>query len=102
MYLTVTQTHSDYEGSLGIPESLMAAAGIQQYERITIAVRRTGVRWETYAVPCEEGECHALGIATHYAQQDDELLVMTWRSVPEDAVPPEPLVLHPDRGNRLP
>lgn len=47
---TVTQAELDYIGSITIDSELMEAAGIQEYELVTISDCNNGNRLETYVI----------------------------------------------------
>ncbi|HDZ62600.1 MAG TPA: aspartate 1-decarboxylase [Nitrospirae bacterium] len=48
---TVTDSNINYEGSLTIDETLLAAANIKPYEQIMISNLNNGERFETYVIP---------------------------------------------------
>ncbi len=52
---TVTQAELDYIGSITIDSELMEAAGIQEYELVTISDCNNGNRLETYVIAGEPG-----------------------------------------------
>lgn len=78
--LRVTAKNHEYHGSQGVPRSLLLLLGLESYERVLIANKRTGQRWETYLIPCEEGEAHLNGAAAHMGEVGDELILMVFRS----------------------
>ena len=50
---TVTQAELDYIGSITIDSELMEAAGIQEYELVTISDCNNGNRLETYVIAAD-------------------------------------------------
>ena len=52
---TVTQAELDYVGSITIDSDLMEAAGIMEYELVTISDCNNGNRLETYVIAGEPG-----------------------------------------------
>lgn len=78
--LRVTGKSLDYEGSASLAESLMEAAGIHPYERVYLVNKSTGHRWDTYAIPGEEGEFTLNGAAARLGEIGDEILLWTFRS----------------------
>ena len=65
---TVTQAELDYIGSITIDPLLMEAAGILEYEKVTIADCDNGNRLETYTIAGEPGSGVIClnGAAAHY------------------------------------
>jgi len=51
----LTDSHLDYEGSLGVDIDILEAADILPYEKILIVNATNGARLETYAIPEERG-----------------------------------------------
>ena len=52
---TVTQADLEYEGSVTIDSSLLAAADILEHERIEVYNIDNGERFSTYAIPGPAG-----------------------------------------------
>lgn len=77
--LRITDKSLEYEGSAAIPPSLMRAADIQPYERVYIVNKATGFRWDTYAIPGDEGEFSLNGAAARLGEIGDEVLLWTFR-----------------------
>lgn len=76
--LTVTARHPDYHGSQTIPREVLRAAGILPYERVLCVNQANGERWETYAIPGDEGECTLNGAAAFKGLPGDRIIVMTF------------------------
>jgi len=78
---TVTEADLDYEGSVGIDEKLMQAAGIAEWEKVAIYDVTNGSRIETYAVPLhsESGEICINGAAAHLIQPGDLVIILAYQ-----------------------
>jgi len=76
--MTVTGCHPDYHGSQTIPRSVLEASGIQSYERVLCVNQANGKRWETYAIPGDEGVCTLNGAAAHNGSPGDQLIIMAF------------------------
>ena len=86
---TVTQAELDYIGSITIDSELMEAAGIQEYELVTISDCNNGNRLETYVIAGEPGSGV---ICLNYCQM-----------TPEEFADPEhaPHVVFVDDNNKI-
>jgi len=101
---TVTHADLQYEGSVTIDESLLAAADILPYEHVHIWNASNGSRLETYALPGEPGSgviC-VNGAAARHAQPGDVVIIATFAEV-EDAEARgwKPRVIRVDGKNRI-
>tara|TARA_B100001142_G_scaffold81196_1_gene82145 strand:+ start:62003 stop:62362 length:360 start_codon:yes stop_codon:yes gene_type:complete len=78
---TVTEADLDYEGSVGIDEKLMQAAGIAEWEKVAIYDVTNGSRIETYAVPLqsESGEICINGAAAHLIHPGDLVIILAYQ-----------------------
>ena len=54
-HLRITRVDMEYEGSLLVDASLLAAAGMRDFEKILVANLANGERFETYAIPGRPG-----------------------------------------------
>jgi aspartate 1-decarboxylase len=78
--LRVTDKAVHYTGSVSIPETLMAAVGIDPYERVQVVNLHNGERWETYALPHEDDRTFALnGGGARLGEVGDECVIMAYR-----------------------
>lgn len=77
---TVTGSHIDYPGSIGIDSKLLGAAAILPYEAVTVLDVTNGSRLETYAVPEEagSGKITILGAAAHLIKKNDIIIIMSF------------------------
>jgi aspartate 1-decarboxylase len=84
---TVTDANINYEGSITIDKTLMAAADILPYEQVHVLNINNGARFTTYAIEGETGSgCICLnGAAARLALRGDVVIILTYTQVPEDA-----------------
>lgn len=81
-----TECAPDYQGSLLLDGSWMEEAGIVPWEKILVANRENGERFETYAIPGENGSgvCCLNGAAACKGQVGDHLIIMTFALFTEE------------------
>ncbi len=79
---TVTEANLDYIGSITIDETLMEAAGIYEYEKVSVVDVTNGARLETYVIRGERdsGVICLNGAAAHLIHKGDIVIIMayTW------------------------
>lgn len=80
---TVTEASPHYEGSLGIAEDLIEAAGLQPYERILCSNLENGHRFETYVIPAPRGSGAITlnGATAHLGRPGDRLTIMSFAAL---------------------
>jgi aspartate 1-decarboxylase len=95
---TVTDTKLSYEGSLGIDEDLMDAAGLLTGEIIHVFNVNNGRRFETYTIPMPRGSKAIIlnGAAARMGQVGDRLIVLAYGLAEE---PPAPRKIELDENN---
>jgi aspartate 1-decarboxylase len=83
---TVTMSDLHYEGSIGIDEDLLDAAGILPFEAVHVWNVNNASRFETYALPLARGtrEICVNGAAARLAQPGDVVIVATFCWTEED------------------
>lgn len=100
---TVTQADLDYVGSLTIDETLMKAAGLREYERISVANISNGNRFDTYVIKGrpDSGEMCVNGAAAHLAKEGDLIIVIAYAQMtPDEADTFKPKLVFVDEKNR--
>lgn len=101
---TVTQSDLHYEGSIGIDQDLLEAAGILPFEAVHVWNVNNGERFETYAITMPRGsrEIQVNGAAARLAQPGDLVIVATycWMDS-EQARGHQPSVLLVGSGNAV-
>ena len=77
---TVTESHRDYEGSLGLDEDLMKAAGMIPYEKVHVFNVTNGQRFSTYLIkaPAGSGTVGIYGAAAHKAGVGDKVIIVSY------------------------
>jgi aspartate 1-decarboxylase len=101
---TVTQSDLHYEGSIGIDEDLLEAAGILPFESVHVWNVNNAERFETYALPLRRGsrEVCVNGAAARLAQAGDLVIVATFCWIDEqEARGHQPSVLLLGEGNAV-
>ena len=100
----ITQAELHYVGSITIDETLMKAAKVVPFEKVTIANLTNGARMETYAIPGPAGSgkiCLNGGCAKH-GKPGDMLIVMTFVVLEEKELSDHhPVVVSVDAKNQL-
>lgn len=100
---TVVQAELDYVGSITVDEDLMEAAGILEYEKVTVADVDNGNRLETYVIAGERGSGMIClnGAAAHYVEVGDKVIIMCYAQMDEaEARAFQPHVVFVDEKNR--
>lgn len=100
---TVVQAELDYVGSITVDEDLMEAAGILEYEKVTVADVNNGKRLETYVIAGERGSGMIClnGAAAHYVEVGDKVIIMCYAQMDEaEARAFQPHVVFVDEKNR--
>lgn len=100
---TVVQAELDYVGSITVDENLMEAAGILEYEKVTVADVNNGNRLETYVIAGERGSGMIClnGAAAHYVEVGDKVIIMCYAQMDEaEARDFQPHVVFVDDQNR--
>jgi aspartate 1-decarboxylase len=101
---TVTRVELHYEGSLGVDEGLMGAAGMLPYEAVQVWNVSNGQRLQTYVVPAPRGsgEICLNGAAARLGQPGDIVIVATFCWLEEEAAHRHhPTIVLVDGGNRI-
>ena len=100
----VTEARLDYEGSLTIPDDLLEASDIAEYEAVDVWNVTRGSRFQTYAIRGgrDSGAVCVNGAAAHLAGPGDVIIIATFALVPESAVGEfRPCVVFVDEKNRI-
>ena len=84
----VTHSELSYEGSCAIDSTLLATAGIYEYEQIQIYNLNNGERFTTYAVCAEAGSgiISVNGAAAHKANPGDRVIICAYARLAENEV----------------
>lgn len=101
---TLTRVELHYEGSIGVDEGLIEAAGILPYEAVHVWNVSSGQRFQTYLMPAPRGsgEICLNGAAARLGQPGDLVIVATFCWVEEEAAHQHrPTIVRVDGGNRV-
>lgn len=94
----VTETDTEYEGSITVGQDLLEAADLAVYEKVQVVNVTNGERLETYAIEGDSGEICLNGAAARLAEVGDCVIVMSYAHY-EEPVHHEPTVVHVDEHN---
>ena len=101
---TVTDANLDYVGSLSLDPLLMAAANLNEYEKIHVFNITNGSRLVTYVIKGGRGlgEVCINGAAAHLASRGDLVIVVAFCSVDESLVGSfKPTIIHVNENNEI-
>jgi aspartate 1-decarboxylase len=101
--VTVTQADLHYEGSCGIDEALLDAAGLREFQYIELYNVTNGERFTTYIIKARRGsgEISVNGAAARKAMVGDLLIICAYSSYSEAEVERhQPVVVLVDAQNR--
>lgn len=77
--LVVTESSIEYPGSISLPEELMKAANIKQFELVHVNNKSNGNRIQTYAVASNSsGRVTLNGAASRLFQKGDHIHVLSF------------------------
>lgn len=93
----VTETEKEYEGSITIDRELLEAADVAVHEKVQVVNVDNGERFETYAIPGDDGDICLNGAAARLAAVGDRVIVMAYGRF--DGEIPEPTVVRLDENN---
>jgi aspartate 1-decarboxylase len=99
----VTQADLDYEGSCGIDEALLDAAGLREYQYIELYNVANGERFSTYIIkaPRGSGQISLNGAAARKAMVGDLLIICAYSVYSEAELETyRPVVVLVDKHNQ--
>ena len=97
--VSVTDANLNYIGSITIDEDLMDAAGIFEYEKVSIVNNNNGERFETYVITGERGSGTIClnGAAARKVQPGDVVIILAYAMMEqEEAKTFKPTIIFPD------
>lgn len=100
----VTQAEVDYVGSITIDSDLLDAAGILEYEKVSVVDVTNGARLETYTIYGERGSGIIClnGAAAKLINDGDTIIIMSYADMtPEEATEYRPKVVFVDENNKI-
>ena len=96
----VTDANLNYEGSIAIGRDLLAASGINVYERVQVVNLNNGERFETYVIEGEPGEMCLNGPAARLGLTGDIVIVLAYAYIDPAKESVTPKLIHVDSNNR--
>lgn len=100
----VTHSELGYEGSCAIDSTLLATAGIHEYEQIQIYNIANGERFTTYAIraEAESGIISVNGAAAHKASPGDRLIICTYAILNQHELAAfKPVLVYVNENNQI-
>lgn len=101
---TITETHLEYEGSIGIDRRLMEEADIVVGERVQVVNLNNGSRLETYTIEEQEDSrtISLNGAAARLGEVGDRVIIISYALFSEDeARSVQPKIIRVDGSNRI-
>ena len=100
--VVVTGSDKEYEGSLILDSTLMAAADMIEYEKVDLWNVSNGERFSTYLIPGKQGEVIVNGAAAWRAKPGDKLIVSSFATIEREEVQDwTPTILILDSENKI-
>lgn len=100
---TVVEANLDYVGSITVDPDLLEAAGILEYEKVTVVDVTNGARLETYTIEGERGSGMIClnGAAAKLINKGDIVIIMAYAQVNRlEAKTMKPKVVFVDENNK--
>ena len=100
----VTDANVDYEGSVTIPQDILAATGLLPHEAVAIWNVTSGIRFETYILEGEpySREFHVNGAAAHLVKPGDKLIIAAFGVMPQiEALTHKPVAVFLNSDNTI-
>ena len=101
---SVTQADLQYEGSCGIDEALLDAAGLREFQYIELYNITNGSRFTTYIIKAARGsgEISLNGAAARMAAVGDLLIICAYSNYTDDELLNyQPVIVLLDENNRI-
>ena len=101
---TVTEANLDYIGSISVDKSLLAAANLQEHEKVHVLNITNGSRLETYVIssPAGSGEICINGAAAHLVSPNDKVIIVAYCTLESDVAKGHvPNIVHVDDNNKI-
>jgi len=101
---TVSDANLHYTGSISVPEDLMQAADILEYEQVQVVNINNGARFETYVIRAEAGSRNITlnGAAARLAQIGDRIIIMSYVDLERQEIATHrPRILVLDENNTI-
>ncbi|KXU38099.1 aspartate decarboxylase [Cephaloticoccus primus] len=83
---TITAADPDYEGSVSIDRALCRAAGLLEFEEISVYDISNGVRFTTYVIYGEPGQVQVNGAAAQLVNVGDRIIIAAYAALAPEEV----------------
>ncbi|MDR1327188.1 MAG: aspartate 1-decarboxylase [Heliobacteriaceae bacterium] len=101
---TVTDANLNYVGSITVDEELLAAAQMQEWQKVDILDINNGERFQTYIIKgaAGSGQICLNGAAARKVQPGDKIIIVSYAYfTPEEAKTHTPKIVLVDENNSL-
>jgi L-aspartate 1-decarboxylase (EC 4.1.1.11) len=99
---TVTEANLNYEGSISICPTLIAAAGLHLNQKIDVLNCNNGSRLTTYVIQGQPGQICLNGAAARHNQTGDLVILASYASMSlEEAKSHQPKLVFVDANNKI-
>lgn len=101
---TVTDANLNYEGSITIDKTLMDAAKLLPYEKVSVLNIHNGMRFDTYVIegPKDSGVICLNGAAARLVHRGDLVIIVAYAAItPEEALNFQPIVIQVNEKNQI-
>jgi aspartate 1-decarboxylase len=99
---TITDTLLNYQGSIAIDPTLLAAAGLIPGEKVAVLNFDNGNRFETYTISGQKGEISLRGPAARLGKQGDKVIILSYGMLSQNAAKKfKPKIVFVDKHNKL-
>lgn len=101
---TVTDANLEYVGSVTIDETLINAAGMEEWQKVEILDINNGERFQTYIIKGEpnSGVICLNGAAARKVQKGDKIIIVTYVALNENEIfTHKPRIVIVDENNRI-
>jgi len=99
---TITAADPNYEGSVSIDRALCRAAGLLEFEEISVYDITNGVRFTTYVIYGEPGQVQINGAAAQLVNVGDLVIIAAYAALaPEEIAAHRVTVLQIGAGNAV-
>jgi len=83
---TITAADPDYEGSVSIDRALCRAAGLLEFEEISVYDISNGVRFTTYVIYGEPGQVQINGAAAQLVNVGDLVIIAAYAALAAEEI----------------
>ncbi len=103
-HAVVIESNLEYEGSMGVDETLLKAVDMAPYEKVSVFNVTNGARFSTYLIKekADSGRIAVYGAAAHKAGRGDRLIIVSYAQLEEGEIAGfRPKIIVLDGENRI-